>query len=538
MKRALIPALALLLLCPPHSLAQETHYMRSPRLGINHISGVEEVTAPERYQKALELGAGWNRWPLYWDRVEREAGKFDWSGYDRLVSDDLDQGLSINAILLGTPEFYRADIRISGLQQPIFKDGSDTPKEGKSLNPENPWVNFVYGAVRRYKPAGELAEEQGWSDERGIRIWEIWNEPDYKPFWEANIYDYARLLKTAYLIIKMVDPEAQVMFGGLLYPSTDNWLARVLAIYEDDPFHEQYNWYLDMIAVHSYSYPWRSGWLIRWVRQTLVAYKLKRPIWLNESGVPVWDDYPGPIWAEKPEEKQLRATLEQQANFFIQSTAYALAEGADVIFYHQLYDDCGNQPGGTDFPYHLSATCPKGDICVGDAFGLYRNTREAVCFSHSLQPGTARPSAAAYRLVADLFGEGKLDNPNIEVIRNWVTVITFDRHETNERLYVIWNNTLSPLQLDLPIGADQVRLFSLEGQAERTPDDEGILRLDLPAAKCDFYPFLNPGDVTGIGGETTIILAPLQGSEKAPSLVERPQSTRLRCPKVSSVGSS
>ncbi len=32
------------------------------------------------------------------------------------------------------------------------------------------------------------------------------------------------------------------------------------------------------------------------IKQVLAAYGLDRPVWLNESGVPVWDDYPGPTW--------------------------------------------------------------------------------------------------------------------------------------------------------------------------------------------------------------------------------------------------
>ena len=144
--------------------ADEPAYIRSPRLGINHISLPETAVSADRYHKALVLGAGWNRWPLYWDRVEPEPGEFEWADYDRLVSDDLAYGLNLNVILLGTPAFYRDGVRISGLHQPIFSDSSDSPRADKTINPKNPWANFVYQAVTRYKPGGILAEEQGWDD--------------------------------------------------------------------------------------------------------------------------------------------------------------------------------------------------------------------------------------------------------------------------------------------------------------------------------------------------------------------------------------
>lgn len=512
-------------------------YLRSQRLGINHISGVEEVTSPTRYKNALELGAGWNRWPIYWDRVETKAGVYDWSGYDRLVTDDLAQGLGIDAILLGRPPFYADDSRIKGLQEPIFADGSDTPSQSKKLNPKNPWVNFVQKAVLRYKPGGDLAREQGWPKDKGIRIWEIWNEPDYPPFWSAGIGDYARLLKTAYLVIKQVDPEAQVMFAGLLFGDSDNWLARVLAIYQDDPFHEAYNWYMDMVAVHNYSYPWRSGWLVNVVDQTLIAYKLKRPIWLNESGVPVWDDYPGPLWAATPAEKQLRATSQQQAEFFVQSAAYAYAEGASVVFFHQLYDDCGNQPAGTDFNYHITPTCP-GALCSGDAFGLFRNESGAVCFSHHPKPGTPRPAAQAYQLVAELFGSGELDNPKVTTLDNRATLITFDRPKSKQRLYVIWNTSLDTLTAKLPVGKDTLDVYTLNARYSLTPDKKGFVELDLPTAQCDYFPFLQTIDITAIGGSPIILIGKLPeaslvaSKDNQPSLVPPIVTPRTKCPKV------
>lgn len=484
-------------------------YLRSPRLGITQISTAEAPASDERYQKALELGAGWNRWPLYWDRVESKKGEFDWAAVDTVTTGDLEHGLSINAILLGRPAFYQDGVRIAGLQLPIFADGSDYPEPDKAINPDNPWANFVYQSVTRYKPGGTLAQENDWPEEWGIRVWEIWNEPDYKPFWEASILDYARLLKTAYLVIKMVDPEAKVMFAGLLYGDRDNWLARVLAIYEDDPYHEQNNWYMDLVAVHNYSYPWRSGWLVLWARQTLSAYKLKLPIWLNESGVPVWDDYPGPVWASTGQEKQLRATSEQQADFFIQSSVYAWAEGAEVVFFHQLYDDCGNQAAGTNFPYNETNTCEAGEVCAGDAFGLYRNTADALCFSHNPKPGTPRDAAYAFRLVADVFGSIPLEKPQIQVLDNRATVISFDQPEDEQRLYITWSNILDTLTLNLPVSEGALTQIEQDRRTPLTADDKGILALELPPASCDYFPFLQDLDITAVGGKPMIVLTPL-----------------------------
>jgi hypothetical protein len=503
----------------PTSTFNPAAYVRSSRLGITHISYPEAPVSDDRYDKALSLGTGWNRWPLYWDRVEPEPGQFDWSQYDRLIRDDEAHGLKINAILLGTPAFFLDGVRISGLHEPIFSDQTDTPRPDKKINPQNPWANFVYETVSRYKPGGILAEESGWTSGEGIRVWEVWNEPDWV-VWHSSILDYARLLKTAYLVIKMVDPEAQVMFGGLLFGGTDNWLARVLAIYEDDPFHEEYNWYMDIVGVHSYGSPWRSGWLVLNLEQTLKAYNLNRPVWLNESGVPVWDDYPGPTWETNPARRLLRVTEEQQAYFFIQSTAYAWAQGADVVFFHALFDDCGNQPAGTDFPPHNGELCQDGELCFGDAFGLYRNERGSVCFSQHPEPGTPRPAAGAFQLMAEVFESAELENARILTPENQATIISFDRPETQQRLYVIWSNTLQPVEISLPIGERTAVLYSLDEQKWITADDEGIYNLTLPAATCDYYPDLQYHEITAIGGKPFIVVGHLENTLLEPGLVE------------------
>ncbi len=485
-------------------------YIRSDKLGINHISLTNEPTSDSRYANALGLGAGWNRWPIYWDQVEPELGEFQWANYDRLVTNDVRFGLKINAILMGRPAFAQDGERIVGLNEPIFSDGTDSPRDDKTLNPDNPWVNYVQATVERYMPGGTMAQAEDWDDEQGIRVWEIWNEPDYPAFWGASIRDYARLLKISYIVIKQTDPDAQVMFGGLLYNTGDNWLARVLAVLQQDPQREEFNWYMDLVGVHGYGYPWRSGWLVLYVRQTLRAYELERPIWLNESGVPIWDDYPGPTWATSPNERVMRATQEQQAAFFIQSSAYAWAEGADVVFLHQLYDDCGNQPAGTNFPIHEGELCTGDTICAGDAFGVFRNEASSICFSQHPEPGTARPVAQAYHLLATIFGRADLTNPLVFTVAGRATIITFDDEARSERIYVVWNKTLRPQTLDLPAAGDSATIYTLADLGQVTADRHGVYTLDLPPATPDNYPDRQPGDPTAIGGAPLILVEPVE----------------------------
>lgn len=504
---------------PPDTLADS--YIRSPRLGITFISSLDHPTSETRYRNALMLGAGWDRWPLYWDQIQTAPNGWNWDSYDRLVSDDLRYQLGVDAILLGRPDLYKDGDSIQGLTTPIFSDASDVPGADKTINPDNPWANFVYQAVQRYMPGGILAQRQGWAAGVGIKVWEAWNEPDFPQFWNGTIADYARLLKITYIVAHWVSPDAQVMFGGLVFQGDANWLAGVLNIYKGDSAAPQSNWYMDIVAVHNYSYPWRSGWLVKWAKQTLHAFDLTRPIWLNESGVPVWDDYPGPTWAgNNPDQRRLRATSDQQADFFIQSTAYAWSEGADVVFFHQLYDDCGNQPAGTDFPPNNGDLCRTG-ICAGDAYGLFRNDHDAACFRQHPMPGTARPAAAAFRLMAQVFGAIPFDNPQVQSPNdNQITVISFDREIASERVYVMWNRSFEQGVVDISATGANAQLLTTSKNWLITPNDQGLYQIGLPPATRDDFPNLEPGDVTAIGGAPFILVQHTDGGEVNPAEVQ------------------
>ena len=514
----LLSLLALLLtLLPPEptfaqtvALAPPDEATRASRLGITFIASVDTPDVAARYERALALGAGWNRWPLYWDRVETRAGRFEWGAYDALVKAEVAAGLRTNAILLGAPSFHRDEHSIAGLNEPIFADGSDSPGRDKTINRDNPWARYVFESVKRYMPGGTLAWLNGWDESQGVRVWEVWNEPDFANFWQGGVADYTRMLKIAHIVAHWLDPETTVMLGGLLYPTQDNWLSAILNRIINDPMHEAHHWFIDAVAVHSYGNAWRSGWLTLYVRQTLVAFDLERPIWLNESGVAAWDDYPGPTWlTDEPDARRTRATAEQQAAFIIQSTAYAWAEGADVVFYHQLFDDCGDQAAGTNFAPHDGALCAIGDACFGDAFGLFRNEASGICFAQHPQPGTPRPAAAAYRLLADLFGAERFSRRGlIDERDDGIVTITFLRPESQERIVVAWNTTTAPLTLELEAESPRAERYTLDGGASAIARD-GQYRIALPPALMLARRNASSGSSIDIGGAPVILVEAL-----------------------------
>ena len=488
----------------PGSLIDVDDYILSDRLGITFIGFVDNNMGPERYRNALIIGAGWNRWPLYWDRVEVNPNQFDWAAYDELVATDIFHGLKINAILLGRPGFRQDGHSIANLYAPIFADGSDSAGANAPINPDNPWAQFVFQAVTRYKPGGVLAQQRGFAAGEGVRAWEIWNEPDVPHFWTAGSDAYARLLKTAAIVIKTVDPDAKVIFGGLLFASDQHLLSNVLRHFSNDPLRNNYNWFFDIVAVHGYDDPWRSGWLTKVVRDALASYKLTRPVWVNETGVSVWNDYPGPIWANSPEQRNRLATAEQQAHFLIMSAAFAWSKGVDKVFFHQLYDDCGNYPAGTDFPPHNGELCGNG-ACFGDAFGLYRNPRDSICFSQHPFANTPRPVAMAFALLAEVFGSQPFVPVSLNGLNDAVTTTVFQR-AGNQRIIVLWNNTREARAHAFKATAAAATLHFMNGEKATRPASGGNFTVHLKPAGDYSFPDLESNRSSAIGGEPLIVV--------------------------------
>ena len=509
-------------LCAAPVRSQDS-YIRSAQLGLVHISAPSDPIVDQRYRNALFLGAGWNRWPLYWDSVTSADGNYNWASYDALVANDVRYGLRTDAIFLGIPVGVSDGRIMRGLYEPIFSDGSDIPDPGKQPNPNNPYAGFVYAAVTRYKPGGTLAAQLGWQADQGIRVWEAWNEPDLTMFWSGSVRDYARLLKVTYLAVRAADSLARVMFGGLAYlhPEYSDWLAQTLGYIARDPLRDQYNWFFDIAAVHSYSDAERSASAVSRVKQVLAIYQLQRPVWLNESGVPVWDDYPGPTWtAGNPAGRQYRATQEEQALYIIQSTALAWAAGAEVVFIFQLYDDCGNQPSGTTFPPDSGQ--------AGDAYGLFRNDRTSVCFNQSRQPNTPRPAASAFYRMAQIFGartfgsgarinlSGKgsilaFDLSPAQGVANFGPISSGPTGNVSERAYIMWNHSRERLVVEVPASGTSAELYYMSNSDYALTPQDGKYVIGLPPVEASDYPQLSAAEVAFISGAPYILVERIEG---------------------------
>jgi polysaccharide biosynthesis protein PslG len=134
----------------------------------------------------------------------------------------------------------------------------------------------------------------------GVRMFEIWNEPNNAEFWSprADPAAYTADLKAAYASIKAVDPSAWVISGGLAPELNDRTnIAAVTflqAMYADGAKGS-----FDAVGDHPYSYPalpdtyepW-SGWsqmaqTSPSLRSVMTSYgDAAKQIWITEVGAP------------------------------------------------------------------------------------------------------------------------------------------------------------------------------------------------------------------------------------------------------------
>ena len=139
---------------------------------------------------AVALGVGWLRVDLSWDEIQHQSpADSDWSAFDPLVDAAAARGLRLLPILDRTPPWVR----------PAGCD-SDTCAPADP----NQFADFAAAAARRYAP-------------RGVRTWEIWNEPNIDIFWKPSpdLARYVALLRPTVAAIRGVDPGATMISGGL-----------------------------------------------------------------------------------------------------------------------------------------------------------------------------------------------------------------------------------------------------------------------------------------------------------------------------------
>lgn len=443
--------------------------------GISWVNVVGSNPNPTRMQQALEAGARWDRFPIYWYDVQpQENGAMNWSKYDSWVTAETNAGLQIQGILLGTANWAA--------------DGSTKPRGLDQPPANNPWYQYVYQTVSHYKGK--------------IKYWEIWNEPDLLNdqgagfFWTGSMEDFYLLNKVGYQAAKAADPSVTVLLASLAFPyNNQGWFDRFLTLLAQDPTAPAHNYYFDAMNFHQYGrssgqYDLTWGYVGKpsWpgFHNMMKAHGFDKPIWVTESGVAVWDESTG-------KQGPGRATREEQAAYVLQAYAYGAAAGLQKIYFFQLYDD--------------GAGAHAGDGSVAEFYGMFDNS------------GNARPSYKAYQTAAKYlsnWGYATRFNPfrsNDPTIKG-IDVITLYGTK-NGKVTIAWKNDGGGAStISIPASSSSAQIVDKLGNARTVTPVNGVYQLTLPQATnnnnfdCFTQLGCQPNDFI-MGGDPVLLVEPV-----------------------------
>jgi hypothetical protein len=297
-----------------------------------------------------DVAARWVRLEFRWNEAEPSSkGSYDQNiiaRYDRAVDTARAAGAKVLVFVNGAPRWA------SGSRVPMTK-------------PQNAadYGDFIRYVATRYRGK--------------VSAWEVWNEENTSRFWSTGPSPsaYVPLLKATYPVVKSVDPNALVVFGGV----SQNDYGYIEGAYAAGA-----KGYFDVMAAHPYPGPsppeatWYSGSRIsstsfsgfREIRKSMLARGDDKPIWLTEFG---WSTTTTETWG---------VTQAQQADYL--TRAYRLLESypyVQIAYWYNLRNNFWNSDADT---WETQLGLMRTDFTHKPSYAAFK----------SYQPGAAPPPAA------------------------------------------------------------------------------------------------------------------------------------------------
>jgi len=380
---------------------------------------------------ASALGVSWDRITFYWYNFQpNSSADFDTNAVPQGNLDaDISGGRRVVGLIKGTPAW-------AGNGNPA---AVPTGVELAYNDPGNVFGMFVTQLVSHYAPMG-------------VHDWIIWNEPDIRPGegtveFAGEVEDYYPLLRTAYLAARAVDRNAHIQIAGTTWwhdanANREPYLARLLRVITDDPHAAANNHYFDGVTAHIYFTTSSVSHILNSTQAILTNFGLRRKeLWLAEFNASPRRDPNGGLSAP------YNVSLEQQADFIVQTSALALAADVERMAVYRLYDD--NFVPGQSEPW-----------------GLVR------------ADGSQRPAFGAYQRVIQQFSGAK----RVRVYRNEAATLVTMKVGGNT-VYVMWSDTFDGGEFLMKSASGEITVQDALGnafpQSGRTIAAPGAERIDV-----------------------------------------------------------
>lgn len=260
-----------------------------------------------------------------WDLIEPEKGEFSFDQTDEYVRRAESYGFHILANIQSYNHWDQ--------NEPPAQMGEPKPIQKPAVKPNDikAYQNFVKKLVERYDGDGK-------DDMPGlvypIKHWEVLNEPEMNKeplfFFKGTPQDYAEILKATYEAIKDEDKKAQVLSAGMA--GMEDWMVS----FWQQVFDAGGAQYFDIANIHSIGHGEPLN--IPEFKGLLARNGIDKPIWVTEVQI---------------EDRKDKKNPDYYAQSLARSYIFALANGADKLFYVNLKLPAGGLPpeseGGPGF---------------------------------------------------------------------------------------------------------------------------------------------------------------------------------------------
>lgn len=172
----------------------------------------QSTLTAQQFERIGQGGVDSVRLPLGWaDLQPQEGGPIDWAGVDVIVERAASAGIDVLPTITGAPTWAVPIAAVPGGHG--AKAPARLPVSGAAAGA---WKSLLAQAVERYGPEGRFWGLHPLLPVRPIRIWQIWNEPNFKYFVaHPDPTEYGKLVKISSVALKAVDPGAKVVLAGL-----------------------------------------------------------------------------------------------------------------------------------------------------------------------------------------------------------------------------------------------------------------------------------------------------------------------------------
>jgi hypothetical protein len=201
----------------------------------------------------------WRFWDAHvaWPDMEPRRGQWDFSYVDRYLSLAEEHRTEVLFVLGLTPRWASARPDEKSAYQPGWAAGPADLED---------WRTYVRTIVTHCKGR--------------VHLYEIWNEPNYKPFWTGTTDEMLILTREASQTIRSIDPQSTIVSPAATTASGPKWLDEFLS--------KGGGQYVDVIGYHFYvntQPPEAMVPIIQQVNQVLAEnHQANKPLWDTETG--------------------------------------------------------------------------------------------------------------------------------------------------------------------------------------------------------------------------------------------------------------